>query len=117
MSLPVVYVDDERSLCRVFEMILGARGVPIVTFTDATEAVAYLTANAVAIVFCDYRMPKLSGLDVLAQMGQSVPFYLVSGDLDAAGCANVAGVTGVLAKPFRAEALIALVAEHLDPTP
>jgi len=117
VSLPVVYIDDEPSLCRVFEMVLGARGMKIVTFTDPAAAIVYLNANDVAVVFCDYRMPKMSGLAVLAQMTRPAPFYLVSGDLAADACKSNPGVTGLLAKPFRAEELIALVKKHVASVP
>lgn len=112
MNAPVVYIDDEPALCRVFEMILGARGVPIVTFTDPVAAVAYLQTHDAAVVFCDYRMRALSGLEVLERMGRPTPFYLVSGNLDVGAAANAPGVTGVLEKPFPAEDLIAIVARH-----
>lgn len=113
MNLPVVYIDDEPSLCRVFEMVLGARGMEIVTFTNPAAGLEYLNAHDVAVVFCDYRMPKMTGLEVLAQMTRKAPFYLVSGDLAADACASNPGITGLLAKPFRAEELIKLVNKHV----
>lgn len=111
MSAPVVYIDDEVALCRVFEMVLGARGVPIVAFTDPAAAVAYLNAHDVMVVFCDLRMPTMSGLDVLARLTRPVPFYLISGDLTASST-TAPGVTGTLAKPFPAERLIEIVDRH-----
>jgi DNA-binding NtrC family response regulator len=108
MTAPVVYIDDEVPLCRVFEMVLCTRGIPIVTFTDAAAAVAYLNENDAVVVFCDLRMPTMSGLDVLARLTRPVPFFLISGDLSPTG-ANTPGVTGTLAKPFRAEELIEIV--------
>lgn len=113
MSLAVVYIDDEPSLCRVFEMVLGSRNVPIATFTDAEAAIRYLEENGAAVVFCDYRMPKMTGIDVLSKLTRSMPFYMVSGDLDSGGCAEAPGVTGVLAKPFCAEELLEIVARHV----
>jgi two-component system chemotaxis response regulator CheY len=115
VSLPVVYIDDEPSLCRVFELILDARGIEIATFRDPVAAIAYLNDRDVAVVFCDYRMPKMTGLTVLAKMTRPAPFYLVSGDLAAEECKSTAGVTGLLAKPFRPEELVALVEKHVGP--
>jgi len=109
VSAPVVYIDDEAALCRVFEMVLGARGIPIVTFTDAGAAVAYLNTHDAVVVFCDLRMPTMSGLEVLARLSRPVPFYLISGDLAASGATPVSGLTGTLAKPFPAERLIEIV--------
>jgi two-component system, NtrC family, C4-dicarboxylate transport response regulator DctD len=113
MSAPVVYIDDEPALCRVFEMILGERGLAIVTFTDAGAAVEYLRTHEAAVVVCDLRMPSMSGLDVLARLERPVPFYLVSGSLELADFAERPGVTGVLEKPFPAEVLLEIVARHV----
>lgn len=108
MSAPVVYIDDEVPLCRIFDMVLTARGIPIVTFSDAEAALAFLNANDAAVVFCDLRMPTMSGLDVLARLPRPVPFFLISGDLSPTR-ATAAGVTGTLTKPFMAEELIEIV--------
>ncbi|MBS2017078.1 MAG: response regulator [Deltaproteobacteria bacterium] len=116
MSRQVVYIDDEASICRVFEMILRARGVDIATFTDSNEALAYLDANPVAVVFCDCRMPKNSGYEVLAKMTRPTPFYLVSGDLVVDAKSPPPGVTGFVVKPFRAEDLLVIVEKHLGAT-
>lgn len=109
MTAPVVYIDDEAALCRVFEMVLSARGIPIMTFTDAAAAVAYLNTHEAIVVFCDLRMPTMSGLDVLARLSRPVPFFLISGDLSPSGKTPAVGVTGTLAKPFPAEELIEIV--------
>jgi len=116
VSAAVVYIDDEVALCRVFEMVLGTRGIPVVTFTDATAAVAYLNAHDAIVVFCDFRMPTMNGLEVLARLSRPVPFYLISGDLSASTAASTPGVTGTLAKPFPAEQLIELVERYTTTT-
>ena len=112
MSLPVVYIDDEPPLCRACEMILGARGFAVVTFSDPDEAVVYLNAHDVAVVFCDFRMANTNGLAVLAKMTRPAPFYLVSGALAADRWAREPGVTGVLSKPFPMEELIEIANRH-----
>ena len=82
------------------------------TFTDPVAAVAYLNAHDAVVVFCDYRMPAMSGLEVLARLRRPVPFYLISGDLWPSGAVAAPGVTGTLAKPFPAEQLIEIVERY-----
>lgn len=112
----VVYIDDEAVLCRATRMVFELLEPPIAfeTFADPALAIDFIRAHDVAIVICDYRMPKLSGLDVLARIDRQVPFYLLSGDLDVSRWADTnPRVTGVLAKPCRPERLIEVIRSHL----
>lgn len=114
----IVYVDDELMLCRVFERILQRHSVEVLTFTEPREALAYIRTHPVLVIVCDYRMPSLSGLELLAQIEDDIPFILVSGDLEIA--AQVRGnprVTRVLSKPFRPETLNAVIADALAARP
>lgn len=114
MTATVVYIDDEPLLCRATEAILGRSGVAVVTFTDPLAGLAFLQTNPVALVLCDYRMPRMNALELRQRLTRAVPFYIVSGELDVARL--VAGdprITGVLTKPFPAEHMLELVRAHL----
>jgi len=109
---PIVYIDDEPMLCRVFQRILADRGARAVTFTDPEAALEYLRDHAAAAVICDYRMPTITGLQVLDRIPAGVPFFLVSGDLGITSRGN-ARVTGTLTKPFRPEELLDMIQPYL----
>lgn len=111
MSL-VVYIDDEPALCRVFEMLVGPMGIPFRTFTNPEEAVAFIASHGIAVVLCDLRMPKMSGAQVLDQIDPSIPFYMVTGDLDTTQWEEDPRVSGVLSKPYRPETLLDVVLRH-----
>lgn len=106
----VVYIDDEPLLCKAMRSLLSGATVDVVTFVDPHEALVYLAEHPVDLVICDYRMPGLSGLDVLAQLPRPIPFYLVSGELEAP---QPEGVLGVLDKPFPIAKLLEIVRRHL----
>jgi len=111
---PIVYIDDEPLLCRVFKKIFEKAGVAVVTFTEPAAAIAYLREHPTLIVICDFRMPAMTGLDVLEHVPLGTPFFLVSGDL-ALTLANAdPRVTGILTKPFRAEDLLATTRPFLS---
>jgi len=113
----IVYIDDEPMLCRAFTAVLSSENIPVETFTDATAALAHIDANDVAAVFCDYRMPTMTGLDVLERMRRNVPFVLVSGDTDiVASVASNRRVSGVLSKPYRPDELLALIQRFVPGT-
>jgi two-component system C4-dicarboxylate transport response regulator DctD len=112
MSGPIVYIDDEPALCRATRMVLelAEPPVPIETFTDPLAAIDYINANDVLAVICDYRMPKISGLQVLDKIRRDVPFYVVSGDLDIAQWTDGnPRITGTLPKPYKADLLLRIV--------
>ncbi|MBS1122192.1 MAG: Fis family transcriptional regulator [Deltaproteobacteria bacterium] len=113
----IVYIDDEPLLCSVFQRILEGSGASVVTFTDPEHALAYVGSHPIAVVVCDYRMPMISGLDVLARVEASVPFILISGDIAIASLvARNPRVTHFLYKPFQPETLLALLGPYLPPS-
>ena len=111
----VVYIDDEPMLCRAFKKIFENAGVPVITFTEPKLAIAYLRDHPPAVVICDYRMPSMSGLDVLDHVRPGTPFFLVSGDLAITLAKDDPRVTGILTKPFRAETLLETTLPFLTP--
>lgn len=114
MTQTIVCVDDEPALCNVLKMILSKTGATVRTFTDPLSALEFMDQNEVALVVCDYQMPRVNGMQVLARMRQSVPFVMISGDLDAPEIvAGAAGVSELVTKPFRPERLLELATRHL----
>jgi CheY-like chemotaxis protein len=114
MSGVVVYIDDEPFLCRAFALLLKRAAIACATFDQPSAALSFLRQQPVALVFCDYRLPAMTGLALLAQLEQPPPFYLVSGEVDAERwLALDRRVSGVLAKPFAAAELLRIIRQHL----
>ena len=114
MTPVIVYVDDEPLLCKAFRLLFKHDAVEVVTFTAPESAVDFIRSRDVSVVVCDYRMPGLTGLEVLERIAKDVPFYIVTGDLGITRIASLRpGVTGVLAKPFAPSQLLELVRGHL----
>lgn len=116
MTRVAVYVDDEAAICRVVELRLRAAGVPIVTFTDPEAAIAYIARNEVAAVLCDFRMPAMSGLELLDRIEKEVPFYIVTGDITVdADVAARARIADLIPKPIPFERVVALLRSLDEP--
>ncbi len=116
MSGTVVFIDDEPTLCRLTRLLFRAMAasVPLETFTDARKALLFIQSHETAVVICDYRMPYMNGLEVLACIERDVPFYLLSGAADVTREASVnPRVVGVLSKPFPPDQLLDVVQCHL----
>ena len=110
----VVLIDDEPVLCRLLSRILERRAdAEVVTFTDPDRALAHLQEAEVDVVFCDYRMPRMSGGELRRRLHRDVPFYIVTGELAAVDrVREVPGVEGVIEKPVPPERLVEVARSH-----
>jgi two-component system chemotaxis response regulator CheY len=109
--------DDVVSRMVLLHLVDGAGACEVLEAEDGEEAWARLEAGArPAIVFCDLRMPRLSGMELLARVKAdarfaATPFVLVSAASDGATMEQALGLgaDGYIVKPFDG----ARVAEHL----
>ena len=119
--MKVLIVDDDVvSRMMLMHMIDStATGTfDVLEAEDGEEAWARLTGGAdPAILFCDLRMPRLSGMELLARVKaderfSDLPFVLVSAAADGATMEQALGLgaAGYIVKPFDGDR----VAHHLD---
>jgi DNA-binding NtrC family response regulator len=109
---PVVYVDDEPMVCRVFEINLKMREVEVATFTSPTEAIEFINQNDVRAVFSDYRMPEMTGAELQSALERDVPFYIVTGGTGAHEDPALRAQAGsIIGKPIDYDEVIRLVRE------
>jgi two-component system chemotaxis response regulator CheY len=120
--MKVLIVDDDVvSRMMLMHMIDStASGVfDVLEAEDGEDAWAQLDAGAdPVLLFCDLRMPRLSGMELLARVKADarfagLPFVLVSAAADGATMEQALslGAAGYIVKPFDA----ARVAQHLQP--
>ncbi|MFC5480641.1 response regulator [Massilia suwonensis] len=112
--MKVLVVDDDVvSRMMLMHLVDSCGSYEILEAEDGADAWRQLEAGLrPAIVFCDLRMPHLSGTDLLARVRAhpelaQLPFVLVSAANDGAtmGEAEALGATGYVVKPFRIEGL------------
>lgn len=110
--------DDVVSRMVLMHLIDGAGGGPhdVLEAEDGEDAWRRIEAEAPALVFCDLRMPRLSGMELLARVKADArhatrPFVLASAAGDAATMEQALGLgaDGYIVKPFDA----AKVGDHL----
>ena len=118
-ALTVLIVDDELPVLDAFEAFFSD-SVDLLTAHDGQSAIELIDSGAWPdVIVCDYRMPGMNGVDVIRLtreiIGRDVPAIIMSGDTSAEiiEAANLAHCT-MLAKPFDAETLIALILQHSD---
>ena len=107
----LVVDDDVVARMMLMHLVDSCGGHVIVEADDGADAWRQLEAGLRPdIVFCDLRMPHLSGLELLQRVRQSpllaaLPFVLVSAASDSSTMdeAALAGASGYIVKPFRHE--------------
>lgn len=108
MNLKVLFLDDEAMLCDIFTDFFTAPNIDIITFTEPTKAIEYSNKNDLDIIILDYRMPRITGDKIAAQMPSEIPKYLLTGELDP----NPDFIfTGIIKKPFDSTAMRAILNE------
>lgn len=101
-------VEDNPQTTRLIRMMLQDMNVAnIITAKDGIEAqeILDLGDDHVDVILCDWRMPRMTGLELLKQVRNSrpkMPFMMVTAnaDVESIRTAAASGVSSYIAKPF-----------------
>lgn len=101
----VLIIEDDDSLRRGLARFFDSRGYSVAQFVDAEEAMGSSNALAPDLVLCDYRLPGMSGVEVLRLMecGAGGPTFVLMTAYCTDELKQVAlglGAFEVLEKPF-----------------
>jgi len=122
----VLVVDDEPGLRSSLSRILSARGCEVMTAQDGADALTTLkelvgSGKRPDVMLTDLMMPRMTGLELLAETKQLWPeievvLMTAFADVDTAVAAVKAGAYDFLTKPFPSNDAVALTvakaAEH-----
>ncbi len=78
----IVIIDDEQRMCDSLSALLSSDGYQVTTFQDSSEALEKISQKRVDLVVTDIKMPKVSGLEVLAavkKIDDGIPVILMTG--------------------------------------
>ena len=114
----LVVVDDEEALADVLAEILRLQGHEVAVFTEPQRALDHLAGAGADLLFTDLGMPELSGWDVTRHalaLHPGLPVILVTGWGQQIEPAQVRarGVAALVAKPYRMEEILGVVAKLL----
>jgi CheY-like chemotaxis protein len=81
----ILCMDDETTGLSVRKMILESQGYRVLTAENGPDGLAIFSAEPIALVILDYKLPGLNG-DVVAermkQLEPSIPILMLSGYVD-----------------------------------
>lgn len=82
--IPVLFIDDNKELCTLFQIYLeGSGDFSVHTCTGGEEALAYLQHHQVMAVISDYDMPEMNGVELLREFRETyprLPFIMLTGN-------------------------------------
>lgn len=69
----ILVVDDERSVANSLRRLLSRAGFEVTVALDGHDAIALLRTLSPAVIISDYRMPDMSGVEVLREARKICP--------------------------------------------
>ena len=113
LSMPVLVVDDYKTMIRIIKNLLKQLGFEDVDdAADGTEALAKMQDRKYGLVISDWNMEPMTGYELLKQVRASeslskTPFIMVTAESKTENviAAKKAGVNNYIVKPFNAATL------------
>lgn len=68
MKKRILLVEDERTLCLLYEEELSREGYAVTAVTDAEDALAALKAGTFDLIITDIRMPGKNGIELITEI-------------------------------------------------
>lgn len=101
----ILVIDDERAIRRALREILEFEDFEVDEAEDGKEGVDKAKAETYDIIFCDIKMPKMDGMEVLSELQKSnidTPIIMISGhgNIDTAVQAIKKGAFDFIEKPL-----------------
>ena len=107
----VFVIDDDPSVRRAIERLIGCVGLQVEGFGSAQEFLAGNRPNVPSCLVLDMRLPGISGLNLQRQLAKAnihipIIFITAHGDIPMTVRAMKAGAVELLTKPFRDQDLL-----------
>ena len=113
MSMPILIVDDYKTMLRIIRNLLKQLGFNNVDeATDGSAALQKLRDKEYSLVISDWNMEPMSGMQLLTEVRadtklKDLPFIMITAESKTENviAAKEAGVSNYIVKPFNAATL------------
>jgi DNA-binding NtrC family response regulator len=115
----ILIIDDERSIRSTLRDILEYEKYEIAEAEDGQKGIELFEKESVDLVFCDIKMPKMDGMEVLMkimEINDEVPIVMISGhgNIETAVECIKKGAFDYIAKPIDLNRLLITTRNALD---
>jgi len=114
----ILVVDDEKLVRWSLRELLGRAGYEVMPAESGREALLLLEERAFDLVILDYRLPDMSGFEVLERIKRigEIPVMMITSNtsIENAVAAIRAGAHDYVTKPFQSEDLLLRVSKALE---
>ncbi len=117
-TVRILVVDDHHETLEMLERNLRSEGYEVLTAPGVAEAIRTLDETAVDLVVTDYKMPRVSGMDLIRYVRENLrntEVMMITGYATVEGAVEAvkAGAEEYLTKPFTDEELFSAVRRAL----
>lgn len=113
LAMPVLVVDDYKTMVRIIQNLLKSIGFTNVHGAlSADEAITKMAENKYGLIISDWNMEPMSGYDLLLKLRgeeatKDLPFIMITAESasEKVVAAKRAGVNNYIVKPFNAQTL------------
>ena len=114
----VLVIEDDLTFCRILEGFLSKNGFSVTVCHKGQEGLKAFVADKIDLVLLDYRLPDMTGMDVLMELkkvSQTVPVIIMTSfsDIRTAVKAMKMGAFEYITKPVNPDELLMLVQQAL----
>jgi two-component system response regulator FixJ len=115
----VYLVDDDAAIRDALYLLLQLRGINVELFSNAADAIGWITNESRGCVLTDLRMPGQTGLELMAQLRArhiSLPVVVLTahGDVATTRAALRGGAFDFLEKPIDEDILVDVVRHAIN---
>ncbi|MEG0795163.1 MAG: sigma-54 dependent transcriptional regulator [Odoribacter sp.] len=115
----ILVIDDERSIRNTMKDILTFEGHEVILAENGLEGLVAVKSNKPEIVFCDIKMPKMEGIEVLERIKEftsDLPVVMISGHatIDTAIEAIKKGAYDFIEKPLDLNRILITIKNATD---
>jgi chemosensory pili system protein ChpA (sensor histidine kinase/response regulator) len=116
----VLVVDDSLTVRRASQRLLERHGYAVALARDGVEALAYLGNDRPALILLDIEMPRMDGFELLATLRddtrwREIPVVMITSRMADRHRERAIqlGANAYMGKPYREDALLALLSDML----
>ena len=119
MRARILVIDDEKSIRNSMKEILSFEGYEVIATDNGLEGLVALKTEKPEAVFCDIKMPKMEGIEVLERIKEinpSIPVIMISGHgtIDTAIQAIKKGAYDFIEKPLDLNRILITIKNATD---